>query len=101
MTTRYTRLSFAEREEISKGIYAREKSVQIAKRLNRYPSTITREIRLQVKKRRWCYSALKGEERAKEYSGKGGRLKKLEGNHQLLLYTKPPLKTKIIGVPFW
>lgn len=88
----YTRLTLAEREEISKGIYAREKSNQIAKRLNRQASTITREIRRQVKRRRWCYSALKGEEIAIGNKKKGGRKKKLEANTQLLGYIQAKLR---------
>jgi IS30 family transposase len=92
MNKTYKRLSSAEREEISKGIYALEKSGEIAKRLKRHPSTITREIALQVKRRRWCYSALEGDEIAKENSGKRGRSKKLEENPELLLYIQSKLR---------
>lgn len=92
MKNLYKRLSLAEREEISKGIYAREKSSTIAKRLRRHTSTITREIALQIKRRRWCYSALKGDEMAKENRQKGGRPKKLEENPQLLLYIQEKLR---------
>jgi IS30 family transposase len=92
MNTQYKRLSLAEREEISKGIYVREKSTYIAKRINRWTSTVTREIRLQVKCRRWCYSAQKGEEQAKENRKKGGRIKKLEANPKLLLYIQDKLR---------
>lgn len=92
MKTRYTRLSLAEREEISKGIYAREKSARIAERIGRSPSTLTREIALQVKRRRWCYSALRGEELAKEHRERSGRRKKLEGNQKLLLYIQDKLR---------
>jgi IS30 family transposase len=42
---RYTRLADQERESISRGL-AQHKSIrQIAKELNRFPSTISREIR--------------------------------------------------------
>jgi IS30 family transposase len=92
MKKTYKRLSLAEREEISKGIYAREKLSEIAKRLQRDPSTITREIALQVKKRKWCYSASKGDEKAKENRKKSGRLKKLESNQELLLYIQGKLR---------
>ncbi len=92
MNTPYKRLSLAEREEISKGIYAREKSAYIAARLKRHPSTITREIKLQVKRRRWCYSAHKGQEQAVEHRKKSGRPKKLEENPQLLLYIQDKLR---------
>jgi len=91
-TQHYTRLTLAEREEISKGIYAREKSNRIAKRMKRRASTITREIRKQVKKRRWCYSALKGEEIAQYNRKKSGRKKKLEANPELLGYIQAKLR---------
>ncbi len=92
MKKTYTRLALTEREEISKGIYAREKLSQIAKRLKRHPSTITREIARQVKKRKWCYSAVKGNGIAKENRKKTGRNKKLEVNPQLLLYIQDRLR---------
>jgi IS30 family transposase len=92
MKTKYTRLTLAEREEISKGIYAREKSSTIAKRLKRHTSTVTREIALQIKKRRWCYSALKGEEIAKENRKNRRRTGKLKENSQLLLYIQSKLR---------
>lgn len=92
MKNSYKRLTLAEREEISKGIYAQEKDHFIAERLGRHPSTILREIRLQVKRRRWNYSAVRGEEKAKENRGKGGRKKKLEANHELLEYIQTKLK---------
>ena len=94
MKTTYRRLSLAEREEISKGIYAREKLGQIAKRLDRHPSTITREIARQVKKRKWCYSALKGEKIAEENYRKRGRPKKLERNDKLLEYIQDKLRAE-------
>ena len=92
MKKTYTRLTLAEREEISKGIYAREKSSQIAKKLSRNPSTIGREIARQIKKRRWCYSAVRGEEIAKENKKKSGRAKKVESNLELLLYIQDKLR---------
>ena len=91
MKTTYNRLTLVEREEISKGIYAREKLFQIAKRLNRHPSTITREIALQAKRKKWCYSAVKGNGIAKENRKKSGRIKKLEANPQLLIYVQDKL----------
>lgn len=91
-TINYARLTFAEREEISKGIYARERPAWIAKRLRRHPSTVTREIALQVKRRRWCYSAIRGSELAKENRQKGGRPKKLEANPGLLMYIQAKLR---------
>ena len=92
MKTQYKRLTLAEREEISKGIYAKETSSSIAQKLNRHPSTVLREIRLQVKRRRWCYFAAKGEEISKENRKRGGRKKKLEVNLELLEYIQIKLK---------
>ncbi len=94
MKKTYTRLTFAEREEISKGIYALEKASFIADKIGRHPSTILREIRLQVEKRRWCYSAVKGEGIAKGNRKKGGRRKKLEVNSELLEYIQAKLKNE-------
>jgi transposase, IS30 family len=56
MHTIYTRLSLADREEISRGIYAYETFAVIARRLNRPTSTIAREVGHLVKYR-WCYRA--------------------------------------------
>lgn len=92
MKKTYTRLSLAEREEISKGIYAREKLSQIATRLGRHPSTIGREISRQIKRRRWCYSAVRGEQIAKENRKKTGRPRKLEANPKLLGYIQGKLR---------
>ena len=51
MEKKYTRLTLAEREKISQGIYAMEKNKDIALRLGRDPSTISREIKKQIKKK--------------------------------------------------
>lgn len=64
MTTKYHRLTFTEREEISKGLFAQESFFCIAKRLNREVSTISREVHQQVKRKRSCYSAISGQELA-------------------------------------
>ena len=92
MKKTYTRMSFAEREEISKGIYARERLSQIAERLKRHPCTITREIFRQVKRRKWCYSAVRGNRMSEENRKKGGRIKKLEADTQLLSYVQNNLR---------
>lgn len=83
MTKHYYRLTFAEREEISKGIFAQENFSEIAIRLNREVSTISNEVHIQVKKKRWCYSAIKGQKLADEKKKKG-RKKKLLTNERLL-----------------
>jgi len=91
MTTKYHRLTFAEREQISQGIWAKEKSSQIAQRLNRRPSTISREIRLQVSRKRWCYSAIKGQELS-DIKKKKGRKKKILENEELQKYVHTKLR---------
>lgn len=91
MNTKYARLSLSEREEISKGIYAFEKLNKIAKKIRRSPSTVTREVSSQVIYR-WCYSAAKGEESAKERRKESGRKKKLDSNGKLLKYVEEKLR---------
>lgn len=80
MTNNYHRLSFAEREEISKGIFAKENFSKIASRLNRNVSTISNEVHIQVKRKRWCYSAIKGQELADDKRKTQGRKKKIDKN---------------------
>jgi len=92
MTTNYHRLSFAEREEISKGIFAKESFTEIARRLNRSISTISNEVHIQVKRKRWCYSAIKGQELANEKRKIQGRKRKLDSNERLLSYIQTKLR---------
>lgn len=91
MTINYRRLTFAEREEISKGIFAKETFSQIARRLGRETSTISNEVHKQVKRKRWCYSAIKGQGLADEKKKKG-RKKKLEENERLIRYVQKHLR---------
>jgi IS30 family transposase len=77
MNTKPTSLSFIEREEISKGIYTFESFSQTAHRLERSPSTISREVCLRLKekmvlfrsKRRRINQRKKKEIRKKEKAG--------------------------------
>lgn len=92
MTIKYRRLSFAEREEISKGIFAKETFSDIAKRLNREVSTISNEVHKQVKRKRWCYSAIRGQELAEEKNSSKGRRKKLMIDEKLLSYVQIGLR---------
>jgi IS30 family transposase len=59
------RLSFSERERISRGIAAGESDSEIARALGRHRSTVGREIRAACGQRRW-YRALAAERKARE-----------------------------------
>ncbi|OVE81625.1 IS30 family transposase [bacterium K02(2017)] len=76
---KYKRLSFEEREEISRSLALRIGMRSIARALNRSPSTISREIRKGLgPKARWKYRAVKAHKRA----WKNSRKRKL-GHHRL------------------
>lgn len=92
MSNKISELNNQEREEISKGIYAFEKLYKIAGKLGRDPSTITREVKKQVKVKKWCYSALKGQEMAAENRSRRGRKKKIENNIRLQRYIHAKLR---------
>jgi IS30 family transposase len=92
MSNKLSELKNWEREEISNGIYAYEKLNCIAKRLGRSPSTITREVKKQVKIKKWCYSALRGQELAKSNRSRRGRKKKIETNIHLKEYVHDKLR---------
>ena len=63
------RLSFEERERISRGIAAGESDSQIARALGRHRSTVGREIRAACGQRR-LYRALAAERKARERAGR-------------------------------
>ena len=93
MNTTYHRLTPAGREEISRGIWADETFSQIAQRIHFDTSSVSREVKKNVKRRR-CYSAVKAQERA-DFNKKGkGRKKKLEVNEFLKNYVYAKLKTE-------
>jgi IS30 family transposase len=92
MTKQYTRLSLAEREEISRGIYAYENSATIARRIGRPQSTIDREVAAFVTYR-WCYHATSAQEESKKRRFFQRRKKKLETNQKLREYVYDKLKT--------
>lgn len=91
MNTTYHRLTLAEREEISRGIWADETFSQIAQRIHFDTSSVSREVKKNVKRKR-CYSAVKAQERAVFNKRGKGRKKKLEINESLKNYVHEKLK---------
>ncbi|PIR06231.1 MAG: IS30 family transposase, partial [Candidatus Komeilibacteria bacterium CG11_big_fil_rev_8_21_14_0_20_36_20] len=89
---KYTRLSFGDREEISKGIWAEETFTQIAKRIDRPSSAISREVWSNVKKKKRSYSAEKAQERANKIKKMGRRPKKLDEDQRIKCYVYEKLK---------
>jgi IS30 family transposase len=89
---KYTRLTLFEREEISRGIWARERFIVIARRLGRPTSSISREVWSRVKYR-WCYLAGLAQKQAEE-KRRGRRLQKLSRNSRLKDYVYQKLKLK-------
>lgn len=85
MNTTYRRLTFAEREEISRGIWAYEKFAAIARRIGRPTSAVSREVWNNTNYR-WCYRAEKAQERTKENRRKSDGKKKMDTNDQLRNY---------------
>ncbi len=93
MNKTYTRLTLLEREEISRGIWAHENFTAIAQRINRSPSTITREVWSNVKYS-WCYRAERAWKRSKAKGQTGRRPKKLDTNARLKEYVYEKLCLK-------
>ena len=77
MNTIYRRLTFADREEISRGIWAYEKFAAIALRIDRPTSTVSREVWANTKYS-WCYRAEKADQKSQERRRQSGRKKKME-----------------------
>ena len=92
MTTAYQRLTLAEREEISRGVWAGETFSKIAGRINRPTSAVTREVWRNARRRRY-YRAKKAQERAAEKSHRG-RTQKLQTNDLLKSYVYEKLKAE-------
>jgi len=88
---KYHRLTFAEREEISKGIWAGETFAHIAQRINRPPSTITREVWNNVKRKIHAYRAIKAQQKSDE-KRKRGRQRKINNNERLKEYVYEKLR---------
>lgn len=93
MNKKYQRLVLAEREEISRGIWANEDFARIATRINRDPSTVTREVWRNVKRKRHAYHAVNAQGKA-EQASRRKRPKKLAVNQKLKDYVYGKLKTE-------
>lgn len=92
MKTKYNRLTLAKREEISRGLWADENFSQIARRINCYPSAVSREVWSNVRRKRRSYSAIKAQTKANLNKKKCGRKKKLDTNSNLRGYVYEKLK---------
>ena len=92
MKKRYHRLTLAEREEISRGLWAGENFSKIAERIGFDPSAISREVRKNVKRKRRSYSAVNAQRKADENNKKKGRKKKLNKNETLFEYVYEKLR---------
>ncbi|MBI2450367.1 MAG: helix-turn-helix domain-containing protein [Candidatus Nealsonbacteria bacterium] len=92
MTTTYQRLTLAEREEISRGVWVEEDFSEIAGRINRHPSTVTREVWRNARYPK-SYRAEKAQEKAEEKSLRGRTLK-LQTDNSLMSYVYEKLRTE-------
>lgn len=90
---KYIRLSFRDREEISRGIWAEESLAEISRRINRPTSTVSREVK-RNNKYKWCYRAEKAQKRAVELRKQGRCPKKIDTNLNLKEYIYERLKTE-------
>lgn len=88
----YQRLTLAEREEISRGVWAGEAFCKIAGRINRTTSTVTREVWRNAQRRRY-YRAEKAQKRAVENSHRGRPIKLLASD-RLKSYVYEKLKSE-------
>ncbi len=79
----YQRLCLTEREEISRSLAMRKSFRQIARELNRSPSTIQREVYRQ-RLRRLAYRAVEAQMRSRRLGRSRRRKKKLESSPILL-----------------
>jgi len=87
----YHRLSLADREVISNGIYAGESFTGIAKKLKRHTSTVSREVWNDIVRKKWSYSAIRAETKA-QTSKHRGRPRKLDTGNTLREYVYAKLR---------
>ena len=89
---KYRRLSGDERERISRWLAKKKKMRWIARRLERSPSTISREIRLGSTNR-WTYRAMRANDRARRHAKRRRFGKhKLHMNRQLREYVHQKIR---------
>lgn len=93
MKNKYHRLTLADREEISRGLWAGENFAQIAKRIGRPTSAVSREVSSNVKRKRRSYHAHLAQTKS-SISQKHGRPKKLDQDEILKNYVYEKLKGK-------
>lgn len=91
MSKTYVRLTFAEREKISNGLWKGESFADISRRIKRPESTISREVWNNVKKKLRSYHAVVAEEKSSERK-KHGRPKKLDYHVKLKSYIEEKLR---------
>jgi Helix-turn-helix domain len=90
------RLSFAEREQISRALAAGESNAQIARALGRHRSTIGREIALSCGGQRSAYRALAAERRARQRARRP-KATKLAGSPRLLAEVEAGLSAALVA----
>lgn len=90
MNTTYRRLTLADREEISRGIWAYEGFATIARRIGRPTSAVSREVWSNTKYR-WCYRAERAQKRRESLNARG-RPKKLDIDSPLRTYVYEKLR---------
>lgn len=87
----YIRLGLKDREEISRGIHAGESFAEIARRIGRPTSTVSREV-WGKNTYKWCYRAEEAQQRADEVKKTGRCPRKLDTNEKLRKYVYVKLR---------
>lgn len=82
MNTHYTRLTSAEREELSRGLWVGESFTDIAERLHRSVSTVSRETHKNCQYKR-CYRATNAHDKAIAVRHRFKQMKRLEVDPRL------------------
>lgn len=93
MSSKYTRLSEEDREEISIGIWAEETFTAIAKRIGRSVSTVTREVWSKCSYSR-CYRATRSHTQVMQFRRRQKQVRKLDKYPQLRSYVLDNIREK-------